>query len=155
MPWLGRLVAGLSLRRLGFDPRSVSLASLVDRYVLGQVFLRELQCFPLFIIPPVLRTHFLLRTQILLLPGEHSWEALQPRKKQWCSGNFSALDRKLLSLSLRRVYCLFHVLVCRWFTKRPQWHFCLFHWRFNSNYECLDNKCLPRKRRSKSWKGET
>jgi hypothetical protein len=38
VPWLGRLVAGLPPRRLGFDPGSVHVGFLVDKVALGQVF---------------------------------------------------------------------------------------------------------------------
>jgi hypothetical protein len=46
--WLRRLVAGLSLRRPGFDPGSVHVGFVVDKVVLGQVFLRVVG-FPLSI----------------------------------------------------------------------------------------------------------
>jgi hypothetical protein len=45
VPWLRRLVAGLSLRRPGFDPGSVHVGCVVDKVALGQVFLR-LSVFP-------------------------------------------------------------------------------------------------------------
>jgi hypothetical protein len=38
--WLRWLVAGLSTRRPGFDPRSVHVGFVVDKVALGQVFLR-------------------------------------------------------------------------------------------------------------------
>jgi hypothetical protein len=40
VPWLRRLVAGLPLRRPGFDPGSVHVRFVVDKVALGQVFLR-------------------------------------------------------------------------------------------------------------------
>jgi hypothetical protein len=38
VPWLRRLVAGLSPRRFGFDPGSVHVGFVVDKVALGQVF---------------------------------------------------------------------------------------------------------------------
>jgi hypothetical protein len=46
--WLRRLVAGLPLRRPGFDPGSVHVGFVVDKVALGQVFLRVVG-FPLSI----------------------------------------------------------------------------------------------------------
>jgi hypothetical protein len=46
VPWLRRLVTGLSPRRPGFDPRSVSEGFVVDKLELRQVFPRVLG-FPL------------------------------------------------------------------------------------------------------------
>jgi hypothetical protein len=40
VPWLRRLVAGLSPGRTGFDPVSVHVGFVVDKVVLGQVFPR-------------------------------------------------------------------------------------------------------------------
>jgi hypothetical protein len=48
VPWLSRLVAGLSPRRPGFDPGSVHVRFVVDKVALGQVFLRVVG-FPLSI----------------------------------------------------------------------------------------------------------
>ena len=39
VPWLRRLVAGLSPRRPGFDPGPVHVRFVVDKVALGQVFL--------------------------------------------------------------------------------------------------------------------
>jgi hypothetical protein len=43
VPWLRRLVAGLSLRRPGFHSSSANVRFMVDRVALGQVFLRVLR----------------------------------------------------------------------------------------------------------------
>jgi hypothetical protein len=48
VPWLRRLVAGLPLRRPGFDPGSVHVGFVVSKVALGQVFLRVVG-FPLSI----------------------------------------------------------------------------------------------------------
>jgi hypothetical protein len=54
VPWLRRLVAGLSPRRSGFDPGSVHVEFVVDKVALGQVFPRVLRFSPVNFIPPVL-----------------------------------------------------------------------------------------------------
>jgi hypothetical protein len=41
VPWLTRLVASLSLRRPGFDPRSDHVGFVVDKVTLRQVFFPE------------------------------------------------------------------------------------------------------------------
>jgi hypothetical protein len=41
VPWLRRLVAGLSPWRPGFDPGSVHVGFVVDKVALGQVFPRQ------------------------------------------------------------------------------------------------------------------
>jgi hypothetical protein len=51
---LRRLVAGLSPRRLRFDPGSVHVGFVVDKVVLGQVFPRVLRFSLVNVIPPVL-----------------------------------------------------------------------------------------------------
>jgi len=42
VPWLRRLVSGLSLRRPGFNPREIRFGFVVDKVTLGQVSLRAL-----------------------------------------------------------------------------------------------------------------
>jgi hypothetical protein len=54
MPWLKRLVAGLSPWRPGFAPRSIHMGFVVDKEALGQFFLQVLQLSPVNIIPPSL-----------------------------------------------------------------------------------------------------
>jgi len=44
--WLRRVVAGLSQRRHGFVPKTVHVRFVVDKAVLGQVFLSVLRFFP-------------------------------------------------------------------------------------------------------------
>jgi hypothetical protein len=46
VPWLRRLVAGLSPRRPGFDPGSVHVGFVVDKVALGQVFSPSTSVFP-------------------------------------------------------------------------------------------------------------
>jgi hypothetical protein len=54
VPWLRRLVAVLSPRRLGFDPGSVHVGFVVDSVALGHVFPLVLRFSPVSFIPPVL-----------------------------------------------------------------------------------------------------
>ena len=53
MPWVRRLVAALSPRRLGFDPGSVHVGFVVDKVAEGQVFLRVFLFTPAIIHPMV------------------------------------------------------------------------------------------------------
>ena len=46
VPWLRRLVTGLSQRRLGFDPRPVRVGFVVEKVAQGRVFLRVFRVFP-------------------------------------------------------------------------------------------------------------
>jgi hypothetical protein len=54
VPWLRRLVAGLSPLRPGFDPGSVHVGFVVDKVALGQVFPRALRFSAVNFIPPVI-----------------------------------------------------------------------------------------------------
>jgi hypothetical protein len=54
MPWLRRLVAGLSPWRPGFDLGSVHVGFVVDKVALGHVFPRVLRFSPVSFIPLVL-----------------------------------------------------------------------------------------------------
>jgi hypothetical protein len=65
VPWLRRLVAGISPRRPGFDSRSVHVGFVVDKVVLGQVFPRVLLFSPVNLIPPVL--HYLKKMKKLII----------------------------------------------------------------------------------------
>jgi hypothetical protein len=56
VPWLKRLVAGLSPRRPEFAPGSIHVGFVVGKVALGQVFLRVLFS-PASIIPPLLHIH--------------------------------------------------------------------------------------------------
>jgi hypothetical protein len=57
VPWLRRLVASLSSRRLGFEPGSVHVGFVVDKAALGQVFPRLLRFSHVNFITPIL--HYL------------------------------------------------------------------------------------------------
>jgi hypothetical protein len=52
VPWLRRLVTGLSLRSPGFDLGLVRVGFVVDIMVLGQIFHRLHLFSPVSIIPP-------------------------------------------------------------------------------------------------------
>jgi hypothetical protein len=54
VPWLRRLVSGLSPRRLRIMPGSARVGFVVDIVAIGQVFLRGLRLPPVNIIPPLL-----------------------------------------------------------------------------------------------------
>ena len=57
--WIRLLVAGLSLRRHSFDPRSVHVRFVVEKVALGRTLLSVLRSFPVSIIPQWLQTHHL------------------------------------------------------------------------------------------------
>jgi hypothetical protein len=52
VPWLRRLVAGLSPRRSEFASESIHVGFVVDEVSLRQVFLRDLRFSPVSIVPP-------------------------------------------------------------------------------------------------------
>jgi hypothetical protein len=56
MPWLKRLVAGLSLRRPGFASGSIHVGFVVDKVALGN-FSPSTSVYPANIIPPLLHIH--------------------------------------------------------------------------------------------------
>jgi hypothetical protein len=72
VPWLRRLVAGLSPRRPGFDPGSVYVGFVVDQLALGQVFPRVLRFFPVSFIPPVLHYKEKRKKLIIFITGLHN-----------------------------------------------------------------------------------
>ena len=57
VPWIRRLVAGLSPNRPGLDPRQVDVGFVVNKLELGQVFLPVHRSSPVSIIPPMFHTH--------------------------------------------------------------------------------------------------
>jgi hypothetical protein len=79
MPWLRRLVGGLSPRRPGFDPRPVRGRFVVDRLSLGQVFLRIIRFLRVSIIPSMFHTHLhaCLMTFCTVLHVECVWSGDQ------------------------------------------------------------------------------
>jgi hypothetical protein len=57
VPWLKRLIAGLSPWRLGFAPGSIHAGFVADKVALGQDFLLVFRAFSANIIPPVFHIH--------------------------------------------------------------------------------------------------
>jgi hypothetical protein len=72
VPWLRRLVAGLSARRAGFDPGSVHVGFVVDKVALGQVFPRVLRFFPVSFIALVLHYTEKWKKLIIFITGLHN-----------------------------------------------------------------------------------
>jgi hypothetical protein len=72
VPWLRRLVAGLSPRKPGFDPGSVHVGFVVDKVALGQVFPRVLRSSPVNFIPPVLHSTEKRKKPIIFITGLHN-----------------------------------------------------------------------------------
>jgi hypothetical protein len=85
MPWHGRLVAGLSPWRPGFDPRSVHVVIVVDKVALAQVS----------IIPPIFRA--LIHPHVALSRRE-TGEVWESSKNRCSFRNGGALDVKVLLL---------------------------------------------------------
>jgi hypothetical protein len=72
VPWLKRLVAGLSPRRPGFDPGSVHVGFVVDKVALGQVFPGVLLFSSVNFIPPVLHYTEKRKKLIIFITGLHN-----------------------------------------------------------------------------------
>ena len=87
MSWLIQLVAGLSTRRLEFDPRSVHVGFVEDKMALGQVFSKYF-CFPVSVLFHYCSIPIFI--YMLVLRGQTS-EAWEPSKGNLLSGNRGAL----------------------------------------------------------------
>ena len=61
MPWLRVLVAGLSSRRLKFDPRALRIGFVIDKGALLHVYLQIIRCYPVSMIQPMLQTQICIR----------------------------------------------------------------------------------------------
>jgi len=87
--WVGQLIAGLSQRGFGLDPKSVDVGCVADKVAMGQVFLPVLcfflviiipLCFFLvIIIPSMLHTHLYLNN---ILIGKNIERLGQPRIRE-------------------------------------------------------------------------
>jgi len=77
LPWLRRLVAGLSSRRPKFDPKSFHVRSVVEKVAVGQVFLRLMWFPPVNIIPPMSHTPLHLHTALTRWTNERSLGTFQ------------------------------------------------------------------------------
>jgi hypothetical protein len=97
VPWLRRLVAGLTPRRLGLDPGSVHVGFVLDKVALGQVFPRVLRFSSISFIPPVL--HY-SETLIIFITGLHN-------KPQGCGASVASAAGLL---KIRLLWCF--VFVC-------------------------------------------
>jgi hypothetical protein len=71
VPWLRRLVTGLSPRRPGFDPGSVHVGFVVNKVALGQVFPRVIRFSPVNFIPPVLQYLEKMKKKLIILHLRH------------------------------------------------------------------------------------
>ena len=56
VPWLWRLVTGLSALSLWFDPGPVRVKFVVDKVTLGQISLHTFRYSPVSVTPPTLQT---------------------------------------------------------------------------------------------------
>jgi hypothetical protein len=72
VPWLRRLVSGLSPRRTGFDPRSVHVGFVMDEVALGQVFTRVPRVFPVNFVPPLFHYTEKRKKLIIFITGLHN-----------------------------------------------------------------------------------
>jgi hypothetical protein len=90
--WLRHLVADLSPRRTGFNPRSVHVIFMVDKVAMGHVFLRVLWFCLVSIITPMLHVH------LHLLPEGQMGKFWEPSRKKCPIGNRGALDTKSRAL---------------------------------------------------------
>jgi hypothetical protein len=84
MPWFRWLVAGLSKRRPGFDPRSVYVRFVLENVAMEEVFFRKHRFSLLYIIPPKLHTHLYLHAALTRRKNARS---LGINQKQCCFGN--------------------------------------------------------------------
>jgi len=82
-----RFVAGLSMRRFGFGPRSVHVRFVVDMVVLGQVFLRVLRYSPVSTILPMFHIHL----HVTLTEKTNGRSLGTSQKKQYSFGNRTGL----------------------------------------------------------------
>jgi hypothetical protein len=108
VPWLRRLVAGLSTRRPGFDPGLVHVGFMVDQVVLEQVLPRALWFTPVNFIPPVLHYTEKEKKLIIFITGLRS-------KVQCCSASVASavgpLKKKVPVMNLP-VSAAFFISVC-------------------------------------------
>jgi hypothetical protein len=102
VPWLRRLVAGLSPRTPEFDPGSVYVGFVVDKVALGQVFLPVLQFSHVSMIPPMLHTHLHINTTLI---RRTSGRMLKVFKKPFLFGYQETLNG---NSTMHRLPSLFH-----------------------------------------------
>jgi hypothetical protein len=123
MPWLGRLVADLSLWSPGFHFSSTHGDLCGTKWhwdKLSSAYFR----FALSV--PSHQCSILIFIYTLLLPGRETGEVWEPFKKQCLFGNHEALDIKVLSLFLGLPHSLLPLINLRsvnskqWVTQNPE-----------------------------------
>jgi hypothetical protein len=82
VPWLRRLVAGLSPRRSGFAPVSVHVGFVVDKVALGQVFLRVLRVSSVSIITPSLSNSYHLGNEQYVRCRQQLRDVVSPHRHE-------------------------------------------------------------------------
>jgi hypothetical protein len=92
-PGFRRLVAGISLRRPGFDPSSVNVRFLVYKVALGQFSIREFCLSPVSIIPAMFHAHVQPHVPFIRRTKGEVWEF----SKNHCAlENHGSVDRVLM-----------------------------------------------------------
>ena len=79
MPWLRRLVAGVSPRRRFFDPGLVRERFVVDRVAFRQVSLPAFLFCPISIISPILHRLLLIFIYLVLFPEGQTDEDIEKK----------------------------------------------------------------------------
>lgn len=90
----GRLVAGLSPRRRGFDPRTVRVRFVVDNVTRWQVFLPALRLSAFSTIPPTLHNNSFTHLSLMLNTlQEHEGECCNINSGVFCEAGTPFFDR--------------------------------------------------------------
>ena len=89
LPWIRRLVAGLSPRRCAFNPSSFNVRFVVEKVTLQQICIHVLLFFAVNRIPPMLHFHFPLR---VALTRRTNGRRLELSTKECSLGNCKAVD---------------------------------------------------------------
>ena len=98
--WFRQLVAYLSTRSLGFDPKSVHVRFVVDIVRVGNRCVLVLQFSPISVIPPVLHTSRDLHTCIALTSMTDE-QRIGTFITAMFFENLEAMGRKIFSLDIR------------------------------------------------------
>jgi hypothetical protein len=114
MPWLRRLVAGLSPRRRGFDPSSFRVRFVVEKMTLGWVLSKKPQFSPVSVIPPMLHIHHHLHVPLTRRTNGRSLRTFQKEmlfrksgSKRWRNTCFfSSLFKVLMQLQFLSLYMI-------------------------------------------------
>ena len=95
VPLVGRLVAGLSPQKPGFDSKTDHVRPVMDKVALGQIYLPVLHFSPVSIIPPTLHNNLQLHVALTRRTNERILGTFQ---KQCCFANRGTLDRRVVHL---------------------------------------------------------